>query len=315
MTSTHPTRTRLLPALLLVCGTAAAQLNSLNADTHAIIGARAAALGDAYIAEAYDASTIYWNPAGLPFVYYTQVAASFASEKLPTHDYITTENVAVPLPHIGNWSFGLGGTLHQIESIDANSPLKGLSYSQVGFDIGVARLIIPAFAVGGSIRTRYAKNNYSSLWAVSGSIGIFYAPSPGVTYGFIYQGMGSGITYPYYQTTDVFDLERGNLPRTFQAGLSMRYPENPTEQQILTICFTNQKVIGVGGLEYKMGVEAFLLPFLVVRGGYWTGPTSAAAKIGGGIHLGQFQIDYAYAGSDEEPKFHQVTVAFTLPSH
>ncbi len=317
MANINVTRLRIVPAalLLLVCGGAArAQLNSLNADTHAVIGARAAALGDAYVSEAYDASTIYWNPAGLPYVYYTQVVASFASEKLPTNDIITTENVAVPLPRVGNWAFGLGGTLHQIGSIDSQSPLKGLKYSQVGFDLAAARVIIPAFSVGAAIRTRYAKNNYNSLWAVSGSLGVFYAPAPGVTYGFIYQGLGSGINYPYYQTTDVFDLERGNLPKTFQAGLSMRYPENPLDQEIISIAFTNQKVIGVGGLEYKMGVEAFLFPFLVIRGGYWTGPASAAAKIGGGIRLGSFQFDYAYAGSQEEPKFHQFTIAFTLPT-
>jgi hypothetical protein len=317
MKNNYLKRLRLLPAaMLLVCwgGTALSQLNSLNADTHAIIGARAAALGDAYASEAYDASTIYWNPAGLPYVFYTQVVASFASEKLPTNDILTTENVAVPLPRFGDWTFGLGGTLHQIGSLDSQSPLKGLKYSQVGFDVAVARVIIPALSVGGAIRARYAKNNYSSLWAASGSLGVFYAPQPGVTYGFIYQGMGSGINYPYYETTDVFDLRRGNIPRTFQAGLSMRYPQSPTEQQVVTICFTNQKIIGVSGLEYKMGVEVFPFPFLALRGGYWTGPVSSAAKIGGGIRLGSFQFDYAYAGSSQEPKFHQFTIAFTLPT-
>jgi hypothetical protein len=317
MTNNQPTRIRILPAAVLLMfwgGTALSQLNSLNVDGHAIIGARAASLGDAYTSEAYDASTIYWNPAGLPYVFYTQVVASFASEKLPTSDFITTENMAVPLPRLGDWAFGLGGTLHQVGSLDSQSPLKGLRYSQVGFDVAAARVIIPAFSVGAAIRTRYGRNNYSSLWAVSGSLGIFYAPQPGMTYGFVYQGMGSGIDYPYYQTTDVFDLTRSNLPRTFQAGLSMRYPENPMEPQVVTICFTNQKIIGVGGLVYKMGLEVFPFPFLALRGGYWTGPISSAAKIGGGVRFGSFQLDYAYAGSDEEPKFHQLTIAFTFPT-
>jgi hypothetical protein len=316
MMTYHTTRMRILTAAaLLACmaGRAFSQLNSLNADTHAIIGARAAGLGDAYASEAYDASTIYWNPAALPYVFYTQIVGSFASEKLPTNDLVYTENVAVPLPRVGDWAFGLGGTLHQLGSLDDQSPLKGLRYSQVGFDVAAARVIIPAFSVGADIRARYAKNNYSSLWAFSGSIGVFYAPQPGVTYGFMYQGIGSAIDYPYYRTTDVFDLTRGNVPRTYQAGMSMRYPENPADPQIVTICFTNQKVIGVGGLEYKMGVEVFPFPFLALRGGYWTGPFTGAAKLGVGIHLGGLQIDYAYAGSKEEPKFHQFTIAFMLP--
>jgi hypothetical protein len=317
MTHSHRSRIRLLASTVLFltgAGTALSQMNSLNADPHAIVSARAAALGDAYTSEAYDASTIYWNPAGLPYVFYTQVVASYATEKLPTNDIISTANLAVPLPRVGDWTFGLGGTLNEIGSTDSQSPLKGLKYSQIGFDFATAKLIVPAFSVGADLRARYAKNNYSSLWAVSGTIGVFYAPEPGMTYGFIYQGIGSGVNYPYYQTTDVFDLTRSNLPRTFQAGLSMRYPENPTEQQVATICFTNQKVIGVSGLVYKMGVEVFPFSFLALRGGYYTGPLSAAAKIGGGLRFGNFSFDYAYAGSDQEPKFHQFTIAITLPS-
>jgi hypothetical protein len=183
--------------------------------------------------------------------------------------------VAVPLPRVGDWAFGLGVTLHQVASLDSQSPLKGLRYSQVGFDVAAARVIIPAFSVGADIRARYAKNNYSSLWAFCGSIGIFYAPQPGVTYGFMFQGLVSFINYPYYQTTDIFDLTRSNLPRTYQAGMSMRYPENPADPQIVTICFTNQKVIGVGGLEYKMGVEKYASwfdPAITVKDGRMSVP-------------------------------------------
>jgi len=317
MTNTHLSRMRILPAaMLLVCcgGTALAQINSLNSDIHAIIGARAAAVADAYAGEAYDASTIYWNPAGLSFVRYTQLAASLAFEVLPTKDVITTENVAVPLPRIGDWAFGIGGTVNQIASIASGSPLQGLKYSQMGFDFGVSKVITTPFSVGASLRARYAKNNYSDLWAFSGSLGVFYAPVQGFTYGAMATGFGSGIDYPYDQATNVFDLTRSPLRQTFQGGLSMRYPLNPVEEEVLTFFFTNEKVKGVRGLVYKIGMEIYPWNFLVLRGGYWTGPVSAAAKWGTGVRLGRLQIDYALAVSEVEPIFHQFTLSYNLPS-
>jgi hypothetical protein len=297
---------------LLVAAPARAQLTSLNSDSHAIVGARAAGLADAATSQANDATALYWNPAGLSFLMWTSVPVTFGMEDLGAKNYAVTANVVVPLPRYKNWSFAVGGTTHQFHQSGNASPLRGLSYSQNDLTGGASYLIIPALSLGGTIRAIGGQSAAKSLWAFSGSLGLFYAPQPGVSYGLVAQGLGNGVLYPYENPNDLNDIHVGRMSRSMTIGLSISFPTTTPEDPSLVLALANQKIFDQSGVIYKLALEYWPIPSFALRSGYWVGPSSVSGKYGATVRFRMIQIDYAISPGKTEPRFHQLTLAYLI---
>jgi hypothetical protein len=93
------------------------------------IGARALAMGGAYVAVANDATANYWNPAGLPFVGGPEIGFSHVTmfDQLANYDALT---LSVPVGH----SIGLGLTWIRlgVDDIPRYDALLGTSSDRIG---------------------------------------------------------------------------------------------------------------------------------------------------------------------------------------
>jgi len=303
---------RLLLIALLSLATvpaSCAQIASLGSDTHQIISARGAALGDSYSSDAFDAMIMYWNPAGLAHLRRQSLSVNSAIEEDDFDDRLITENVTLPIPVIQDWGLGIGLTSTSVGTIPAESPLQGLNFSVFKFDIAAAKALSPFISIGAGGQVRLGSGGGRSITAFSGSIGAIYAPNSIVSYSLAAQGFGDGVDFGVDENQHTI-LAKSSLPRSVVAGLLARTPEKSIAQ--ITLTAEGEKIVGVSGIVYKGGIEALPVQFLALRVGYWVGPNTRAARYGAGLILGDFMLDYAIAPSQLEPRYQQFSLSYNL---
>jgi hypothetical protein len=307
-----PLTLRMALLSLLTTGALRAQITSLNPDSHTIVGARAAALADAVTSQAFDATTIYWNPAGLSYMTWSSIPVTAGIETMTANNHAMTYNVVVPLPRVKDWAFAVGGTMHQFHQSGNASPLRGLSFSQNDVAGAVSYRMMRALSLGATVEARISQSATRSLWSMSGSFGLLYVPQPGVSYGLSVQGLGSSVAYPYENPNDLNDIHIESMIRSLQMGLSISFPTERPEQPVVVLCLANQKILGQSGVVYKLGIEYWPLPIFAARMGYWVGPTSVAMKLGAALRFSKIQVDYAISSANLEPKFQQITLSYLI---
>lgn len=286
-----------------------AQITSVNSDRHFIVGARALSFGDSYVADAEAVTGMYYNPASLSFLRTETVAMTFSFEQGEQTDNIFVENVVFPISVNKPWSLGLGlGYSHVGKSKTANMK-RELGFRQVAVDAAVSSLISRSFSIGLETSLRYGTTPSVSMGAFFSSIGVFYSPGSGLTYGLVLQGLGWGLDY--FPDTGRTVLNRVEVDPSAQAGVAIRLP-TLGKRKVLTVMFTGQKMLSNRGVVYKGGFELVPVDLLALRAGYWYGHHSAAAKFGIGLILDSVLFDYAVSPSQQEPQSHQVTLSLVL---
>lgn len=288
-------------AVLLCAGGGAAQIITLYSSHPAQVGAREAAMGDAAVGDAWDATSMYWNPAGLVYIRNTDVIISHQMLQSISR---MNDNVSFPLRTGQSDAVGIGLT---VDHTGYAGNTAGLDFRvlQFGYDIAYAREIFPTLALGVGIGVRYAHTSASELWGISSSYGIYYYPSEEVSYGVTLNGVGSGVLFVSDRVTTTLSSE--NLPRSLQAGVTIRYPEQP-DQTYFTLAVANEKVFGADGINYKGGIEYDPWKFLALRLGYnYHADVASFARYGIGFHTSRFGIDYAISPSLSSERQYQFT--------
>jgi hypothetical protein len=295
-------------ALFLVVATSGlqAQIFTLYSSRPAPVGARAAGMGDAYAAEPYDATSMYWNPASVVFLQNRSVVFSHLLDQTING---MNENAAIPLWQLKGAAIAIGLTVNHVGKF-GNTSSVDFRVVQYGYDIAIAKEVIPTLSFGVGLGVRYGQTTLSNLWGISSSFGAFYSPSREITYGVTLSGVGSGILYVSDRVTTTLSSE--NLPRTLQAAVSMRFPHT-ADETFLTISVANEKVFGVDGIRYQGGVEAYPVKFLALRWGYtYQQNLFSAARYGLGIRMRKFQLDYAISPSTLAERSYQFSLGFFL---
>ncbi|MDH4129328.1 MAG: UPF0164 family protein [Spirochaetota bacterium] len=112
-----------------------------GASTHIPIGARAEALGGAFVAVANDSSAFYHNPAGITIPSWSYL--SLNAQRLPMDNYFGTVVFTHSPGPEGNWAFGIAGNFLYYKDImkydsTGNQLGKATNYSDSGY-ITIAR--------------------------------------------------------------------------------------------------------------------------------------------------------------------------------
>jgi hypothetical protein len=249
------------------------------------VGARAAGFADAYVADAHDASIMYWNPAALAYLENTSVLLDHQQEQ---QIHGMNENLSVPFQLRRGEAVALGFTVNHVGYIgNLATDFKAIQY---GYDIAYAREIIPTLSVGGGIVVRYAKSSGSNVWGVSSTAGVFYSPSQEISYGIALSGIGSEVFYAFDRTTSITSVGTENMPRRLQAGASLRFPPE-FSQTVFILSIANEKIFGESGIRYEGGMELLVWKILALRGGYVVDPGFGSARFGFGIHTAKFEVD------------------------
>jgi hypothetical protein len=272
---------------------------------NALIGARAASLADALIADAYDANTMYSNPAALVHLTKSSLVLNHNQERY--FDGMT-ENVGLPVRTGFSEAMVFGLSISHIGYLKKVTTTNIRPF-QIGYDFAYAREIMPTFSVGARIGVDYGQAGRTNLLGASASLGICYSPSPEITYGAAFNGIGTGIHYNISGGTTAIRLD--NLPQSLQAGVAMRYPAIPN-QNIVLVAISNEKVFGQTGIQYSGGIELYPIQFLAIRGGYTVKNLEKSGRVGFGVRLGYGNFDISFSPSRSTDRSIFITGSFIL---
>lgn len=271
--------------LFAIYAGANAQANYFN-KTSTVLGARSAALAEAFVSDAFDVNGMYWNMAGLTKLRNYSILLNYMQEKSING---MSQGIALPIRLKAGEVMAIGLSLIHTGYIRKNSPTE-FKLWQLCYDVGYAREILHSLSIGTLVGVRFAKSDVSQLWSVRTSVSANYSPAENISYGLVLNSIGNGIDYSIDKGTT--QLNRLTLAHSLQAGITMKFPSD-MKNHLFSFALANEKIFGKAGLRYKGGLEMNVTNILVLRGGYVVENNLRFATIGVGIQTKIISIDYS----------------------
>ncbi|RMH78877.1 MAG: hypothetical protein D6681_19695 [Calditrichaeota bacterium] len=283
------------------------------------IGARAKAMGGAYVARANDVSALYWNPAGIALQ--PNHAVMFSHSEWLADINFDFAGITVPLGSFGTvGAFITSVTMPDMEVTTVFEPEgtgEMFSASDIAIGVSYARKLTDRFTIGANMKFIQEKIFHMTAQTVAFDLGtVFRTHFNDMLLGFSISNFGGDMKLSGIDTQvehDISPNEFGNndrifanlqtepfqLPLTFRVGIAMDVLK--TEQNVLTIAVDgvapndNNQYLNVGG-EYTFG------DLISLRGGYKTlflADSEEGLSLGAGLNLGLFGngklvLDYSY---------------------
>ena len=330
-------RVFLLPLMIVLChvsvkaqnpniGTAGAQFLKIP------VGPRATAMAGAFVSNGDDASSIFWNPAGIVGVksgsLFVAHADWWATVKLDHAAFVQS------LEDIG--SFGLSVTVLSMDDMEItteDSPEgTGQIFGAQDLMIGAsfARKLTDDFSVG--ITAKYVQQRiwHESASGVAFDVGTQYRVGfRDLAIGMCMSNFGGNMTYAGSDLTVNYTVDPNNatvrlapaslapdeypLPLVFQVGISM----SPYTSENFSVLLAADVAHPSDNQErVNVGTEISILGQFFLRGGYRFGYDVERGTLGAGvaIPMGGISItaDYAYAMYDLLPNISRFSVGMTF---
>jgi len=247
------------------------------------IGARAAGMGEAFVASSNEASGMFWNPAGPAWM--TSREAHFTHTEWLQG--INHEVAAISFPS-GDNSFGLGILLNNIEGFEhreiaSEEPLGTFSSQDFSLMLNYARTLSERLSLG--INAKYISEKiyieHANGYMID--LGARYRLHPRLFTAMSFQNVG---------ITTKMDEEKINIPKVLRLGAAYQLP----------FVFLQDKLHLVGDYmtdfdsnpHVNLGLEGQPFDVLTLRVGYQTGYEEKNISAGFGLTIGHFGVDYAY---------------------
>jgi len=287
----------IIAALILMIGSPAAELWAADPGTSGFLflrlgnGARASGMGEAFTAVADDATSLYWNPAGLASVEGVELNVTHSEWLMD----IRFEQVSVVNEMFGG-AAGVSFTGVYYGSMDRYGDYPSLVSDgtfapyDLSVSAGYGRDVLPNLAAGVSAKFIYEKIDFESAsgWAVDA--------------GLIHRSMIKGLTLAASMLNlgpqASFVSEKFYPPFQLRGGAAYRYASEWLHGGIILAAdavFPNDGDAKLhGGLEYRYR------ELVSVRGGYKTGYYTQGPTLGLGVTYGSLRFDYAFMPMDFE---------------
>jgi hypothetical protein len=262
-------------------------------------GARAAAMGDAGVADISNVTMMYWNPGALPFLEHISVIVDHYAE---AHTRLMNDVVATTVWRNDENALTVGAAFGHLGYL-TTAEVPSMQVIQTGLSLAYARLLAPGLSAGVTATAVYIDIAQDRRWSNTWKAGLMYHPSPEISYGIVFSDELFGAQL---QRSSVAVKEQ--LPRRLEIGLSVRVPVSRDEHRV-TLSLANEKIFGEAGLLYKGGLEVCPFKFLALRWGYLAGLNVALARYGAGIRTDVVQLDYAISPSLNDVQFQQLTLS------
>ncbi|MCD6471559.1 PorV/PorQ family protein [Candidatus Aerophobetes bacterium] len=259
------------------------------------VGARASAMGDAFSAIADDATSIYWNPAGLTQIEGTQLGATHTQWL----EEINYEHLAYVSSHRDS-AFGLsinwlntgkieettlsypGGTGN---SFEAKSSVVTLAY---------ARKMGESLSLGAGLKYIGEKFEKESATSYGLDLGGFYKKQK-FSFALGVQNIGN---------KEKFTEEEDPLPLNYRLGMAYLLNER------IKLALDVNKPLD-NEVNFHTGIECHLTDTLALRAGYKSGPEDIGSGITGGLgfKFKNISIDYAYVPYEDLGDTHRISLS------
>ena len=253
-------------------------------------GARAAAMGEAFVATADDASGLFWNPAGSAWVQHRQ--AHFTHNKWIQG--ISNDVAGVVFPTTVG-TFGIGLMLNNVNDIErrisaTEEPLGTFSSHDFSMSLNYARKFGEDLSVGAKIKYL---NEKIYVETSSG-----YAVDFGLRYRLLKSGLFVAAAIQNIGSMSEMVQESIALPKTLRIGAAYTIPEFFMGDKVL---FAADYVKIFDDSDHiNLGVEYYPYKKIVARAGYQTGYEERSIAAGFGLKFGFLNIDYAYIPFDND---------------
>ncbi|MCZ6632362.1 MAG: PorV/PorQ family protein [bacterium] len=244
------------------------------------IGARAAAMGEAYTAVVGDQTAAFWNPAGVA--------------PMQGKDFLLVHNRSIQgiQQAYGGWAYGNGkrgiGLSLAVFSVGGLETRTGPSAEPLGtfslYDLNAGFSYAQRFGerlyMGSNLRALHENIGPESAWGFAVDVGAIYRLEK-VTFGAAYRNVGR---------TERLDRERIRLPRTFRVGAAYR--------RGAAMGSVDFRVPEQGAQGIHLGLEYAVKEVLFLRGGYRSGHETRDFSFGFGLVKRNWRMSYAFVPSD-----------------
>jgi hypothetical protein len=296
-------------------GTSSAQFLKIG------VGARAAALGDAFVAIADDASALYWNPAGLGFLQGTHV--HFTHIQWPAEIEYEFFGLTKKVARIG--IIGLSFASLHMDDMEVTTEFRPhgtgeyFSYGDFLGAVTYARQLTDRFSFG--INLKYIQENLAELtsrgWVVD--MGTYYRTgfrslriaANLANFGPNIRPDGSYLGINEYGQPVTRRYEGFAPPTVFRLGTAMEIMES--DGQKLTLCLAMNHPVD-NAENASLGLEYQFLRAISARLGYKFNYDEERVTLGAGWQLplwsSQMRIDYAYTDFGLLESAHRISFDF-----
>ncbi len=309
-------------------GTTAAQFLKIGVD------ARSAAMGNAYVAMQGDASSIFWNPAGIANVQGAEFLFNNSEWLAGTSfNYI---GLVINIPRVGSMGLAvtqLGIPEDEVRTIeDPGGTGEYWDANDFAVTMSFGRRLSDHFSIGGNVKYIQQRIWHESAKTVAADLGaLFVTPFNGIRLGAVISNYGGDMQLNGLDlklTTDPdpdnegnvnvvnsqYETDKFSLPLLFRVGLSGELLE--TDKMRLSFGVDamhpndNTEVVNAG-LEFGFAETFF------IRGGYanlFRDDSEEGLTIGGGIHYRLWgsptvlKIDYSYTDFSDLGGVPRVTI-------
>lgn len=250
------------------------------------VGARAMALGKTFVAVADDATTLFWNPAGLAQLQQKEIQASHAF----LNDGLSYDFLAYAHPWYELGTLAIGGmnlSTGDIEKRDDHNELLGTFNSQqMQGLVSFARYLYPGFAVGMSLTLQREVLDDKTATGMGFDLGGLYNISDNFAMGFVLKNL----LPPELRLQDTAET----LPINIRLGAAYRRSLDAAGNHRIMASVELEKpnfnaVYLHGGLEY------WFYQVMALRAG-WDGERPRA---GLGLAVAGLELDYAFNWQEE----------------
>ncbi len=308
MTTMNPLRTAILAAVatMMVTVAGSAQTPYYHTFRPSAISMRPAGLADAANADARDVTAMFWNPGSLAFLRYQNIVLTHISDP-GTH--AKTEQVSAAVFRNAEFSLGVnalvmyGGTLTPEDG--PTTEFKG-----IGGDAALSYLLLPTISVGMIAGVRDMTIGTARKTTGWGLLGVFYYPSPGISYGLTY-GAVRGVTY-WYSNAQSGVLWEPDLAQYLEIGATMTYPPRAKDPVVTLTLATQRNFPGVSQFSTKGGLEISPVSWMAFRVGFKVGSVERVARYGIGFRYSRARLDLALAPSAVENRFGGIALVIDL---
>jgi hypothetical protein len=249
------------------------------------MGARASAMGEAYVAVAEGASTVYWNPGAMAAVLGTNLALAH------TEYFLSMRVEQAAVTHETDWgTFGFSFTglymddMERRDEFGSAQPLGEFGTYDVAVSIAYARYVVPNLAVGVAVKPVYQRIDELAANGIALDIGLYHVSRiRGVRLAAVAGNLGTPMK---------FDTEEYALPRYLKVGASYEREVVALDGRLLFAIdgvFPNDDDV-----REQIGAEYSYRRVLALRAGYKAGFDSQGATFGFGVTYSGVQFDYAF---------------------
>lgn len=248
------------------------------------VGARAIGMGDAYTAVAGDASSVYWNPAGIMNVESVDVTLMH-SEWFQDIRY----EYAGGVRSYGDYAVGVGVVGLYMDDLERRDGPTAEPIGHFGvFDFAItgtyARRLTDNLNVGGSVK--YLSEKIDDVTATGFAVdlgGRYDVPN--------FEGLSAGIAVLNLGPQMKFIDDGFDLPVMYKLGAALDVPFEALNGDVVIAA---DAVMPAGGdTKVHFGLEYEFADMIALRFGYRSGWDNHNVSMGLGVKVSNFRLDYA----------------------